>query len=94
MATKTPAPAKKTVAAKKAAPAKTVAKKKASKGQSLECEVCGAAVMVEEVGGIVVGEESTLLCCDMPMKKKAVKAKTAAAPVAKAPVAKAKAAKK
>ena len=44
-------------------------KKKVSKGESLACEVCGLSVVVEEVGGIAVGEASTLLCCGKPMKK-------------------------
>jgi len=41
----------------------------------MECEVCGLSVMVEEVGGIAVAEESVLLCCGKPMKAKAGKAK-------------------
>jgi hypothetical protein len=51
-------------------------KKKVNKGDSLECEVCGLSVVVEEVGGIVVAEETTLLCCGKPLKKKVTEAKS------------------
>lgn len=63
---KAAAPAKKTVAAKAAAPAK----KRVSKGESLVCEVCGLAVVVDEVGGVAVAEEDVLVCCGQPMKTK------------------------
>jgi hypothetical protein len=33
-------------------------------------------VVVEEIGGIPVSEETVLLCCGKPMKAKASKAKT------------------
>jgi hypothetical protein len=34
------------------------------------------SVIVEEIGGIPVAEETTLLCCGKPMKAKANKAKS------------------
>ena len=55
--------------------AKVTARKKVSKGDSLACEVCGLSVVVEEVGGIAIGEVSPILCCGKPMKQKAKKAK-------------------
>ena len=73
-------PVKKASPAKKSAPAKaTVARKRVSKGESVACEVCGLSVVVQEVGGIAVSEETTLLCCGKPMKtrKTPAKAKTA-----------------
>jgi hypothetical protein len=63
------------VVKKPAVKAKTAAGPKVAKGQSLECQVCGLAVVVEQVGDIEIVEESVLLCCDEPMKAKAVKAK-------------------
>jgi hypothetical protein len=57
--------------------AKATTKKRVSKGESMACEVCGLSVVVEEVGGIAVAEESVLLCCGKPMKAKASKAKVA-----------------
>jgi hypothetical protein len=63
---------------KKAAPVKAAtAKKKATtkrnlnRGQALACDVCGLAVTVEEIGDLVVEEDSVLLCCGKPMKAKA-----------------------
>ena len=68
---------KKAVPAKKA-PAKAAAKKSPAKGQSLECEVCGLAVTVDEDCGCV--ETCDIICCDQPMKVKAKpKAKAKAA---------------
>ena len=61
-----------------ASPKKATVKKKISKGQSIACEVCGLAVTVEEVGDMVVEEDSVLLCCGKPMKPKATKAKATA----------------
>ena len=80
--------------AKKATAAKTAPKKRVNKGESVVCEVCGLSVVVEEVGGVAVSEETTLLCCGKPMKtgKVPVRAKAKAAP-AKAAAAKAKPAK-
>ncbi len=77
MAEKAPAPGKKAGAKKAAAPAKATARKRVGKDDSMECEVCGLAVVVEEVGGIAIRDESVLLCCGKPMRKKASKAKTA-----------------
>ena len=50
---------------------KTPIKKNVSKGQALACEMCGMSVIVEEIGGVVVEEDSVLLCCGKPMKDKA-----------------------
>ena len=77
MAKKAAAPGKKTGAGKTAATATATTKKRVSKGGSLLCEVCGLSVVVEEVGGVTVSEESALLCCGKPMKEKARKAKAA-----------------
>jgi len=63
------------MAGKIVAAAKKPAKKKVNNGDSLVCEVCGMSVIVEEIGGIPVAEEATLLCCGKPMKAKASKAK-------------------
>ena len=64
------------MAVKAASKEKKTAKKKISNGDSLVCEVCGMSVIVEEIGGIPVAEETTLLCCGKPMKAKASKAKS------------------
>jgi hypothetical protein len=73
-------PTKKASPAKKTAPAKTVAaKKRVSKGESVVCDVCGLSVAVEEIGGIAVSEETTLLCCGKPMKARKAPAKAKAA---------------
>lgn len=64
------------MAGKTAAAAKKPAKKRVNTGDSLVCEVCGMSVIVEEIGGIPVAEETTLLCCGKPMKAKASKAKS------------------
>ena len=73
MPVKKAAPAKKATAIKKPA-AKVAAKKsKALKqGDSLECEVCGLIMTVDEECGCV--EVHEILCCEEPMKR-AVKAK-------------------
>ena len=63
------------MAKKAVAPRKRTAKRKVNKGDSLVCEVCGLSVVVEELGGIAVAEESALLCCGKPMKGKASKTK-------------------
>ena len=47
------------MAGKTAATAKKPAKKKVNNGDSLVCEVCGMSVIVEEIGGIPVAEETT-----------------------------------
>jgi hypothetical protein len=49
---------------------KASTEKKVIKGDSLECENCGISVVVEQVGGGAVAEETILLCCGKPMKKK------------------------
>jgi len=77
---------KASVSAKKTAAAKPSAKNRVSKGDSVVCEVCGLSVVVEEVGGIAVSEETTLVCCGKPMKARkaaARKAKAAKPVVAK-----------
>ena len=56
--------------AEKAAAGKKTAKRKVNKGDSLVCKVCGLSVVVEELGGIAVAEESALLCCGKPMKER------------------------
>ena len=61
---------------KTAAATKKPAKKRVNTGDSLVCEVCGMSVIVEEIGGIPVAEETVLLCCGKPMKAKASKAKS------------------
>ena len=63
---------KKPAAAVKAKPA---ARKTVAKGQALECQICGLAVVVEQVGDVTIAEESVLLCCEEPMKAKANKPK-------------------
>ena len=75
--------------AKKATAAKTAPKKRVNKGESVVCEVCGLSVVVEEVGGVAVSEETTLLCCGKPMRTRKAPARAKAAP-AKATAAKAK----
>jgi len=67
---------------KKAATAKKpVAKKAVSKGQSLECGVCGLAVTIDEDCGCV--ETCDILCCGQPMKEKKTKTKPKAKTAAK-----------
>ncbi len=70
--------AEKAAANKKTQAAKTTAKKRVSKGDSVVCEVCGLSVVVEEVGGVAVSEETTLLCCGKPMKSRRAPAKAKA----------------
>ena len=65
--------------AKKSAAVKPVAKGKISKGDSIECEVCGLSVVVDEIGGIPVREETTLFCCGKPMKTRTTPRKARAA---------------
>lgn len=83
MAVKTATPVKKTSAATKAAttrkavPAKkTAATRKLAKGDSLECNMCGLVITIDEDCGCA--EEHMILCCDEPMaarKKAAPKSK-------------------
>jgi hypothetical protein len=65
---------KKAATAKKTpikSPTKATTKKKVAKGDSYACEVCGLGVTVEKVGNVALEEDSVLLCCGKPMKKKA-----------------------
>jgi hypothetical protein len=48
--------------------AKKKAVKKAQKGESFECGVCGYRVIVDEACGCT--EEHVFVCCGQPMKKK------------------------
>jgi hypothetical protein len=63
-------PAKKGTTVKKAP-----LKRKASKGDSYVCEVCGLSVIVDEECGCADFHE--ILCCGQPMKEKKVKVKAA-----------------
>ncbi len=60
---------------KPAAAAKKPARKVVAKGQTLECEVCGMQVVIEQVGDVAVEQDQLILCCDEPMKGTAPKAK-------------------
>ncbi len=72
------APAKKAPAKAAAkAPAKAPARKAVSKGDVMECSVCGMEVVVEEVGGMTFQTGNALLCCGKPMAGKAKKAAAA-----------------
>jgi len=64
------------MAEKAATKEKKTAKRKINNGDSLVCDVCGMSVIVEEVGGVPVAEETVLLCCGKPMKTKASKTKS------------------
>ncbi|MGD1041191.1 MAG: hypothetical protein ABR914_10305 [Dehalococcoidales bacterium] len=64
------------MAEKAATKEKKTAKRKINNGDSLVCDVCGMSVIVEEVGGVPVAEETMLLCCGKPMKTKASKTKS------------------
>ncbi len=68
---------KKAATMKKPVAKKAPAKKVARKGQSLECEVCGLAVTVDEDCGCV--EECDIVCCGQPMKEKKPRARAKAA---------------
>ncbi len=72
MAEKAKTSEKKTTATK-AASTKKASTRKYSRGQELACEVCGLAVTVDDVGGVLVEEDSVLLCCDQPMKARAAR---------------------
>jgi hypothetical protein len=63
------------MAEKKEASAQKATKKKAARGESYVCEVCGLAVIVDEVCGCV--ETHEIICCGKPMKEKTAKAKAA-----------------
>jgi hypothetical protein len=40
------------------------------------CELCGFSSVSEEFGGVIVAEDTELLCCSKPLKKKTTKAKS------------------
>ena len=61
---------------KKASVEKKTAKKKVNKGDSVVCELCGFSSVSEEFGGVIVAEDTELLCCSKPLKKKMTKAKS------------------
>ncbi len=63
----------KKVAAKKSPAKRAPVKKAALKGQAYECEVCGLAVVVDEVCGCVEAHE--IICCGEAMKEKKSRAK-------------------
>ena len=71
------------MAVKMATTKKKAAKRTVKNGDSLKCEVCGLSVVVAEIGGVPVAEETVLLCCGKPMKAKASKATTSKAKVTK-----------
>lgn len=75
MAVKSATPVKKAMAVKKAASVrkavperKTAVARKSVKGNSLECNVCGLVVVVDEDCGCV--EEHVILCCNKAMKSR------------------------
>jgi hypothetical protein len=61
-------PEKKASAAKKPR-----ARSKTTKGDSYVCDVCGLAVVVDEVCGCE--EVHEIICCEQPMRKRATRAK-------------------
>jgi hypothetical protein len=73
MPAKAKAPAKKAAPKARAVSAKPATKRGVAKGEKVECQVCGLAVVVDQIGDIVVEEDNVLLCCGKPMKKTAVK---------------------
>jgi hypothetical protein len=63
---------KKTPVAKKPAAKAAEQKPVIKKGSKLACKVCGFALTVDNISGIV--EEALLICCETPMHhKKAAK---------------------
>ncbi len=74
---KAAAPAKKTAVAEK----KSTSRQGIRKGDALECEVCGFAVVVDEVCDCA--EIHEILCCEQPMKPRAARAKPRAKAAAK-----------
>jgi hypothetical protein len=90
MAQKSVATTKKTAAPTKkpAAEKKSISQEGIRKGDSLECEVCGFAVVVDEVCDCA--EIHEILCCEQPMKPRTAKAKPKAKAAAKKVTAKAK----
>ncbi len=68
------ATAKKTATAKKPVVKKTTNNKPViKKGSKLACHVCGFAITVDNISGMV--EEDLLICCDTPMLHKTTTAK-------------------
>ena len=63
------------MAEKKAAPVRKTAAKRATKGESYECEVCGLVVSVDEACGCV--DACDIICCGKPMKEKKVRVRAA-----------------
>ena len=55
--------------------AEKTTKKKVTKGDSYECEVCGLAVTVEETCSCM--DVCDIVCCDKPMKERKIKVKAA-----------------
>jgi hypothetical protein len=64
-------PEKKSSAAKKP----RARSSKTSKGDNYVCEVCGLAVVVDEVCGCE--EVHEIICCEKPMRKRTTKSKAA-----------------
>ncbi len=76
---------KKAVARRKCGTGSKVSTEKVKKGTGYVCEVCGLAVVVDEVCGCV--GTCDIVCCGEPMKEwKARTSKTAAAKTKKATV--------
>jgi len=77
MAVKRAAVAARKAPVKKAAARKSPAKKAAASsmvcGDTLECQVCGLTVVVDETCGCT--EVHEILCCSKPMKQKKAKAR-------------------
>ncbi len=61
--------------AAKATTAPKAARKKAAKGDTYACEVCGLSVIVDDACGCA---ETEIICCSEPMKEKKVKARAKA----------------
>ncbi len=51
--------------------AKPATKKRVAKGDTYACEVCGLAVVVDEVCGCM--DVCDIVCCERPMKAKTAK---------------------
>ncbi|MCR4394178.1 MAG: hypothetical protein NUV31_07410 [Dehalococcoidales bacterium] len=55
--------------------ASSTTRKRMSKGDVYECEVCGLSVVIDEVCGCA--EVCDIICCSKPMKEKKIKVKAA-----------------
>jgi hypothetical protein len=64
--------------AQKVGQAKPHARNKPNKGDSVVCEVCGLSLVIEQLGGIAVAEETALFCCGEPMKTRKISEKARA----------------